>query len=236
MSDKHERMLRAAVPLILLCTLIATAFSGVVALKVLDVSKDVDNAEMRIGTNTQRALVALARVEDLEGKSRRRFEISTKRSRINRRLAKRAQRTATRTVTVLRQEGYPVPGVGGSQGAPGQRGATGARGIPGRTPTLAELSRLADDAVERYCNFRICSTPPTSAQIIAAIRECIISGACRALAGPKGEKGERGERGERGESPPQRPCAQTDPSLGYQCVIVPDSPPPPPPPATVPVP
>lgn len=202
MSRKQESFLKAVIPFMLVCTLICVGVTAVVAPQVLDVASDI---------KTDRKLAEDARdlAQAAEARSRRRYIISTKRAARNRRIAQRAQRTATRTVTVLRREGYPIPGVAGGTGP---KGATGARGATGRTGERGPVGPQGP-------------VGPRGPSGVAGPQ------------GPQGSRGPVGATGPQGPigiPGPTIPCRLLDPQLGYQCTPVPDTPISPPPTVTTP--
>jgi hypothetical protein len=113
------------------------------------------------------------------------------------------RRVQVKQTRILITKGILKRGPRGLQGGPGPKGRTGPRG-----PRGAQGPRGKDASPAVSPNF------PVPRQ------------------GPKGDPGApglQGPMGVPGPPGPTLPCHVLDPSLGYQCAPVPDTPPPPPP-------
>jgi hypothetical protein len=183
--NRREHRMQAIAVFSFVCLIISLALGIVTASKTLDSASDIRQNTQRIYRARDQALLAQRRVQAVERHSRNRYKRSSGLARRSNRVARKAVRTTERVVTVLRREGYPVPGIAGkrgSRGAAGTTGATGAQGlqgVPGASVTDAQI----DAAVARHCAANICGRPPSQEQVEAAVRSCAMAGLCR---GPQG--------------------------------------------------
>lgn len=83
-----------------------------------------------------------------------------------------------------------LPGTPGRTGI-GTRGPGGLPGQPGADATDAQVAA----AVGNYCGAHTCGTPPSQAQVLAALQVCAAAGDCRGPAGSDGRDGADGKDG-----------------------------------------
>lgn len=186
---RREHRMHAIAVFSFVCLLISLALGIVTATKTLDSAADIRKNTTRIYRARDQALLAQRRAEQVERHSRNRYKRSSGLARRSNRVAKRAVMTTERVVTVLRREGFPVPGAPGrrgAQGTAGAQGATGVQGAPGASVTDAQV----DAAVARHCAVNVCGRPPSQEQVEAAVRSCAMAGLCR---GPQGRPPTAGE-------------------------------------------
>lgn len=180
------------------CAIACVVFAGVVGSTSL-------SQQGVVRDNTTRSTVAKSSADSAQTKA----DTTQKDLGAVRKQAGQADRRSKNTVQFLRGDrGYP--GLAGRSGGLGARGPGGARGAQGPGPTDEQV----DAAVARRCAVVTCASPPTQAQVLAALRDCAERGECR---GPQGDQGDAGRDGKDGADAPPPTDEQLDASTARYC-------------------